>query len=504
VSTSLPTISILHEPSYYRQPPTSFLASILIHGAVIAIVYLAILFTPRVDIHAKVRYDMRQLDLHTPETKPSRLDSGAIGYPGPLSAQKSPGTRGDEAAHRPSPKLIPHAAIGPQTLMQPDLKIAALLDHELPLPKIVLWSASKVQVKKIVAPKPQKPPSVDVKPQVDIPNQEVKLADIPLASTSKLVLHELAPASNTTPIVVRQPSQQIDVTPVSTTQTQLEPTPAAVMSLSDITMKDGNVALPAVNQAARGDANGSMAAGKTKIAPGPGNENAAENATGNGNSPTPGIHPGTGTTNASNLAGAAGAGDSRTPSSGGGKSPQPGGGGNGAGNGSGQALGNGTGAGDRLSATKIALPPDGRFGAVVVGTSLEDRFPEIGSVWHGRLAYTVYLHVGLAKSWVLQYALPRTADAAEAGSVGQLDAPWPFSIVRPNLAPGAIDSDALLVHGFINIAGRFENLEVAFPPAFPMADFVLQSLSQWQFRPAAQNSKPIRTEVLIVIPEEDE
>jgi hypothetical protein len=32
----------------------------------------------------------------------------------------------------------------------------------------------------------------------------------------------------------------------------------------------------------------------------------------------------------------------------------------------------------------------------------------------------------------------------------------------------------------------------------------LQSLSQWQFRPAAQNGKPIRTEVLLVIPDEDD
>jgi hypothetical protein len=503
VSTSLPTISILHEPTYYRQPPTSFLASIFIHGAVIALVYLAVVLAPRIDTHAPVRFEMRQLDLHTPDSELARLRSGSISYPGPFSAQKSPGTRGDEAAHRPSPKLILHTAIGPQTLMQPDLKIAALLDHELPLPKVVLWSASKVQVKKIVAPKPQKPPSVDVKPQVDIPNQEVKLSDIPLASTNNLAVHPLVQASNTTPMTVRQPSQQIDVTPVATTQTQLEPTPTAVMSLSNITMKDGNVALPAVNQAARGDTDGSMAAANAKPLPGPGNENAAEKGKGNGNSPTPGIHPGTGTTNASNLAGA-GAGESRTPSSGGGKSPQPGGGGNGSGNGSGQSTGNGTGAGDRQSATKIALPPDGRFGAVVVGTSLEDQFPEIGSVWHGRLAYTVYLHVGLAKSWVLQYSLPRAADAAEAGSAGQLDAPWPFSIVRPNIAPGAIDSDALLVHGFINTAGRFESLEIVFPPAFPMADFVLQSLSQWQFRPAAQNGKPTRAEVLVVIPEEDE
>jgi hypothetical protein len=503
VSTSSPLLSLLNPPSHHRQPPTSYLASILIHGAVIALVYVVIVFAPRINTHVPVRFDMRQLDLHVPDSELARLRSGADKFPGPPSDSNSAGTRGDEAAHRPSPKLIPHTAIGPQTLMEPDVKIAALLDHEIPLPKVVLWSASKVVVKKIVAPKPQKPPSVDVKPQADIPNQEVKLADIPLASTNNLAVHPLVQASNTTPIVVPKPSQQIDVTPVSTTQTQLQPTPAAVMSLSDIRMNDTNVALPPANETARGDANGSMAAANAKPLPGPGNEHAAENATGNGNSPTPGIHPGTGTTSRPNLVGA-GAGDARTPSSGGGKSPQPGGGGNGASNGSGQTAGNGTGDSDRPSATKISLPPQGRFGAVVTGTSLEDQYPEMGDVWHSRMAYTVYLHVGLAKSWILQYALPRTADAAAAGSIGQLEAPWPFNIVRPNLAPGAIDSDALMVHGYVNTAGRFENLDVVFPPAFPLTDFVLQSLSQWQFRPAAQDGKPIRTEVLLVIPDQDE
>lgn len=492
VSTSSPLISLLNQPSSYRQPPTSFLVSFFIHGSVIALVYLAVVFAPKIDTHAPVRFDMRQLDLHVPDSELARLRSGADRIPGPPSDIKSPGTKGDEAAHRPSPKLIPHTPIGPQTLMQPDLKIAALLDHEIPLPKVVLWSASKVVVKKIVAPKPVKPPSVDVKPQVDIPNQETKLADIPLSSTNNLAVHPLMTASNTTPIVVPKPSQQIDVTPVATTQTQLQPTPAAVMSLSDITVKDANVALPAVNEAARGDANGSMTAANIKPIPGPGNENAAQNATGNGNSKTAGIHPGAGT------------GNSGVPLAGGGKAPQPGGGGNGPANGSGQTSGNGTGDSDRPTATKIARAPDGRFGAVVTGTSLEDQFPEMGNVWHSRMAYTVYLHVGLAKSWILQYALPRAADAAQAGSIGQLDAPWPFNIVRPNLAPGAIDSDALMVHGYVNTAGRFESLDIVFPPAFPMTDFVLQSLSQWQFRPAMQDGKPIRTEVLLVIPDEDE
>jgi len=54
----------------------------------------------------------------------------------------------------------------------------------------------------------------------------------------------------------------------------------------------------------------------------------------------------------------------------------------------------------------------------------------------------------------------------------------------------------------VNQAGRFESLAIAFPPGFPEAQFVLDSLKQWQFRPAARDGKPERVEVLLIIPEE--
>jgi hypothetical protein len=158
--------------------------------------------------------------------------------------------------------------------------------------------------------------------------------------------------------------------------------------------------------------------------------------------------------------------------------------------------------GDQPSAEHITLPRDGQFGAVVVGDALEDAYPETAGVWSGRLAYTVYLHVGLSRNWILQYSLPASADAAAGGNVSRLEAPWPFNIVRPNLAPGAINADALMVHGFVNQAGRFEALSIAFPPEFPLAQFLVGLLEQWQFRPATQNGQNVKVEVLLIIPEE--
>ncbi len=166
-----------------------------------------------------------------------------------------------------------------------------------------------------------------------------------------------------------------------------------------------------------------------------------------------------------------------------------------------KAAGSGTGAGSHPGYEVIKLPRDGEFGAVVVGSSLEDKYPETAELWSGRMAYTVYLHVGLAHSWILQYSLSRADDAASAGNITHIEAPWPYNIVRPNIAPGSIDADALMIHGFVNKAGRFEQLAVAFPPEFAQAKFVLDQLAKWEFRPATQGGQNVRVEVVLVIPE---
>jgi hypothetical protein len=138
----------------------------------------------------------------------------------------------------------------------------------------------------------------------------------------------------------------------------------------------------------------------------------------------------------------------------------------------------------------------------VVGESLDEQYPELTTVWGGRLAYTVFLHVGSAHSWILQYSLPRTDEAGAAGAIARLEAPWPFSIVRPNLAPDATDGNTIMVHGFVNLSGRFEGLSIVFPPQFAQSEFVLRSLANWQFRPAGRNGQPARVEVLLIIPPE--
>lgn len=132
---------------------------------------------------------------------------------------------------------------------------------------------------------------------------------------------------------------------------------------------------------------------------------------------------------------------------------------------------------------------------------MTDEYPETVGMWGDRLAYTVYLQVGAEKNWIMQYCLPRVQLAA--GAISRPDAPWPYLMSIPHLG-GDPDTDALLVHGFINAAGRFEHLAVVFPAQFPQANFILSALQQWQFRPAAENGKSTTVEVLLIIPEDAE
>jgi hypothetical protein len=165
------------------------------------------------------------------------------------------------------------------------------------------------------------------------------------------------------------------------------------------------------------------------------------------------------------------------------------------------AAASGLGTGGLPTAKRILLPKDGKFTMVSVGNSMEELYPETEGIWNGRLAYTVYLHVGLPKSWILQYSLPRSEEAAGTGAAGRLDAPWPTDILVPNLPPGSSNSDALVVHGLLDAEGHFQQLAVVFPPDWEHAQYVTETLQHWAFRPAMQNGKAAQIEVLLMIPQ---
>jgi hypothetical protein len=459
------TITLFSERPELTQRPSSFVVSVVAHAAVLSLLSFGIIYTPEMnDRIVGKRYTVRHLDLHTHWEQAKASGGKGVAYPGPVATVHRPAPGDKAGADEAAMRETANADKGPQTLVQPDISEPVKLVVETPVPTVVIWSPKKDQVKQLVAPLPEPATASDVKPSANAPNQEIDLADVGVTSTNHTTDKLPVFPTTTSPLVVHGP-KMVQMAPVTTSESQELPTPAAVMSISDLTMPDGTATLPPVNQTTEQNESEGLSAG---------------NASRGNRSNRPG---GTGMD--------AAAGDGGDP---------PGVAGDSSGSKAGKDAGSG--AGQQLTTAHFTLPKDGQFGAVVVGASLEEKYPEMSAVWNDRVAYTVYLHVGLAKSWILQYSLPRAGDAAVGGNVTRLEAPWPYNIVRPNIAPDAINSDALLVHGYVNQAGRFESLAIAFPPQFPEAQFVLDSLKQWQFRPASQNGQTERVEVLLIIPDE--
>ncbi len=476
------TVTLFAEHPDPSRRPATLLASALIHVAVTAVVSFGILYIPPIDYHVSERYMVRHLDLKTPDQQMHRKDSNKEDQAG-LRMMARALAVGSSSTTRPAVlEQRVKAAPSRQTLVQPDLAARLARAENIPIPEVLIWTPGKTIVKTIVPPQSAKSAAAPVRPSLEAPNQEIDLTDVEIAA-APLPNEKLHILAGTTTPVAGPGSQLAQTPPASISQIDAQPTPAAVMSLSDLRMKNGTITLPPVEESAAASSSGALAAGKAQP------DSVAENSSSSlkagdlesgGESVAPGASNGTATARSAASANQPGNGVLVADAS------------------SGISQGEGV----SSSATEITWPKNGSFGAVVVGDSIGDQFPEAAAVWSGRMAYTVYLHVGLARSWILQYSLPRSADAGADGAVAGLEAPWPYEIVRPNLAPGSINADALMVHGFVDRAGRFETLSVVFPQDFPQAQFVLKCLERWQFRPASENGQIARVEVLLIVPEE--
>ena len=491
------TITLFSERPELTQSSSSFFVSVVAHVAASGVLYYGIMLAPETRDPAPTQhYTVRHLDLHTPESHQRASNAAAIPYPDRNAVKQVAAAGGNPVPHEAALRQTADAEPGPQTLVQPDIAHTAHLKEEAPVPTVVIWAPKKQEVKNVVAPLPEPATASDVKPSVQTPNEEVNLTDLSVAASDMPSKLPFLPSSTTSPLVVHGP-EQAQLPPVTASQTSATPTPAAVMSLSDMKMNDGPVTLPPVNETAVKKQDGPLTDGPA--------EKASAQGKGNPDSTAGGVGAGTDRTKAktaaetvaeakASLMAAPAAANLPTPAAKTNATPieaktYP------------STNGADTGAQNDPPTSHFALPKDGEFGAVVVGATMQGEYPEIAGMWGGRLAYTVYLHVGLDKSWTLQYSIPSVIETESGGNTPRLEAPWPYNIVRPNLAPGAINADALMVHGFVNEAGRFESLSVAFPPDFPQAQYVLSALGQWQFRPAAENGHAAKVEIVLIIPE---
>jgi hypothetical protein len=369
-----------------------------------------------------------------------------------------------------------------QTLIQPDAPTNPTIPPA-PLPQVFVWSSRDIPVKNIVQPAQQTKAAIEVRPSPEPPNQETHVADIKISSTPYETKAPLPAPSKTSPINVPA-SQQAQQMPETASKNAGKATPAGVMSASNIQLQEGTATLPMINEVAPAPYAGSLSAGQPKnlSVTGQGKADRKENGAGAGQ--TAGNQTG-------NAAAGAGSGG------------QGGAGGQTGVNGQAGLEASVTTGASQPTVVHITLPKDGQFGMVVVGSSLAEDYPETVHLWRGRLAYTVYLRVGVSKNWILQYCLPPVQEVASAGKVSRPDAPWPYDITRPSIDPDA-NTDAIMIHGFVNTSGRFEQLAVVFPTALAEAKFLLHALQQWQFRPSMQSGQATAVEVLLIIPAETE
>lgn len=453
---SATTISLFSETRLARRGPSSVALSALFHGAAFALLSLGVMLTPPIiERQHPDHYIMRLLTMQSPEERARQAAADAAKYPTdqPDARKLPPG--GKDAAQPAQSQL---EKLVKQTLVQPNVPPDVKLPDNMPIPQVVVWQKPKVVLKEIVPDPPKLPAAATAKPSIDVPNEEVALSDVRISSTPFVTESLPLIPSTTSPVVSHAPDVNNKILETASKPAD-HPAPAQVISLSDTKMPNGTTALPFANQTASSANADSLNVGSSKN---------TSHGSGNLASNTNGAGTGVSASGQGNKAATA----------------------------STQSSGSSTG-----TTTHIRPPKDGHYGMVVVDASLEEMYPETAGAWGNRIAYTVYLHVGASKNWILQYSVPRGEEAATGGKTAPPDAPWATDIVRPNLEAGEINADALLVHGFINEDGHFEKLSIVFPPQFPRAKFVLDALNQWQFRPAQQFGLAIKVEVLLIVPE---
>ena len=158
------------------------------------------------------------------------------------------------------------------------------------------------------------------------------------------------------------------------------------------------------------------------------------------------------------------------------------------------------------AASRLEHPASGVFD-VIVESADGDAFPESAGVLSGRPVYSAYLDVGAPREWVLQYCIPggeaQTVEVAggvvRLGSPAPLVAPYPRITFRPPV-PRRPGVTYVMVHGFLEADGRFDGLRVLGIHGAEDGLSILPVLQQWELRPATQDGRPVRVEILLAIP----
>jgi len=455
----------------------------------------------------------------------------------------------------PAPKVVRRFEAPAQVAETPKLPQAqeTLIQLDLPAPKIQAQLQAPNALVLTNSPMRKLPRPVIRPPELanrEIPAQVILEANAPRIQAAAGTL-PLAASINDHPALPAPPAAKSPVAGVSpklaeaaTGNWKAEEAPALVAAPNLPMPLHASVVVPPGLQAAVGGGGGTEAVGASRSGTGQplgtaggGGGNGPGGSGGSAAGGRAGNSPGNGSGSGNGTGAGAGAGNGKGNGAGSGV-------GAGAGNGSGRGSGNGTGNGNGpggpggtlLAGTgggrggsgnfiavprpaaalpqpaRIVLPRDGKYEVTV--TQNAGIIPGSTDFLTGRPVYSVYIHVGDKRDWILQYCLPggsapsapkRNSAVINLGSLGggggvPLSAPFAYVMLRPAVAFSGPDVRYAMVHGFVNESGRLEKLAEVGEQAIRNMDEVLEALANWEFRPATKDGQPTAVEVLLCIP----
>jgi hypothetical protein len=153
------------------------------------------------------------------------------------------------------------------------------------------------------------------------------------------------------------------------------------------------------------------------------------------------------------------------------------------------------------------FPATGSFDVVIVQRSAGAMIPEAEPLLTGWPVQTVYLALGTAKEWIMQYCLPPSASAPAAqsgmlvtlGKPAKLEAPF---IQLAMLPPPKITNSSrpALFSGSLGADGRFRRLRPVVAPDYETRPELLPYIEQWLFRPAKWDGAFAEVDVVLLVP----
>jgi hypothetical protein len=442
-----------------------------------------------------------------------------------------------------------------QTILQPALTNPPKLDFPIQVPNTIRVARPKPQ--NITPPKVQVKASVkDVPLPTPTEKPVLKAEAAPIATplhsekVPLLALPEIQPVTKTeTPqeTLVVTPEQKREEPPVITADASLAEQSLAVLNAlhvnaPQLVVPPGEkhasfeVSPGGTATAHAGVTHAGAPGGKTGVSSGDGSGTAKAGVGGGGSGSgnvgsgreKSGSGPGSGGNGSGPGQGTAGKGSGATGHGGNGS-------GNGNGNGRGKGNGSGTGSGSG--------PGDGPFpgiqviggeGSGMVGAARPPRpdpaprsydFTIVASggsggglkdfgVFHNEAVYTVYIDVSdiapMSEAWVLQYAdtgsSSRTAqvtlgnDGSISAPQAMLEPPYAMKKQMPEKLVDPPNHAMTVVTGIISREGKLENGRILQAPSEACGKQWLETLGNWNFRPASKGGAPIAVRVLIGIP----